>query len=60
VSLGSKESTCQWLDHEGKEMCILAIQSRDDKQNIDRLARILSTNVCKCYFNVLVKFSHGK
>jgi sRNA-binding protein len=48
------------MDHEGKEMCMLAIQSRVDKQNIDRLARILSTNVCECYFNVLVKFSHGK
>jgi hypothetical protein len=48
------------MDHKGKEMCMLAIQSRVNKQNIARLAWILSTNECECYFNVLVKFSHGK
>jgi hypothetical protein len=48
------------MDQEGKEMCIQAIQSRVNKNNIDQLAKILSSNICECYFSVLVKFSHGK
>ena len=48
------------MDREGKEMCIHAIQSRVNKKSIDHLAQIMSSNICECYFSVLVKFSHGK
>jgi hypothetical protein len=48
------------MDQEGKEMCMLAIQSRVNKNSIDGLARIMSTNICECYFSFLVKFSNGK
>ena len=36
------------------------ISSRITVENIDRLAEIMSSNLCELYFGVLTKFSEGK
>ena len=44
----------------GQEILCNIILSRITLDNIDRIARILSSNVCENYFSMLTQFTHGK
>jgi hypothetical protein len=60
----SKESRFQGkymsMDNASIEKVKKAITSRIDRSNVDRIARVMSSNLCENYFSVLVKFSQGK
>jgi hypothetical protein len=48
------------MDDASMEKVTKAITSRIDSSNVDRIARVMSSNLCENYFSVMVKFSQGK
>jgi uncharacterized pyridoxal phosphate-containing UPF0001 family protein len=48
------------MDNASIEKVKKAITSCIDRSNVDRIARVMTSNLCENYFSILVKFSQGK
>lgn len=48
------------VNAKGQQYLMKIIASRVSEKNVDRLAKIRSSNVCENFFSCLSKFSHGK
>ena len=48
------------MDKESMAKVANVIRSRVDKMNVDRIALLMSSNLCENYFSCLIKFSEGK